>query len=242
MQVRFTLESSGAKLSALFESFRRKNERLRSSGAGRVSFGGPCHSDANYIVRNPTDSGPAVVDYDGSCKLFRQQGLIPDKLFARQVGKATVFTGTGLKKHRLGAVSHPDVRVLVEAYELMTSSPTGLSTCIHAAETAKAVNNFIARKGGFGGARAWTCSNDWSEAARPVREPALRLSCRVAGEWVEIRGGFSPCEDVARQAKKIRSRFTSWLSRLRPVLKPVRQVKTAGRGKGRKPDRSENAG
>lgn len=239
MQIRFTLGGISGK--QLFDRFAKAIEEENTGwddmDSARLSEDGTtwytAWSGFLYEIQNPQADGPATVIYEGACRGFLSQNLLPAELDG-ETTHAEVIAGSALKRHGVEKFEHTHARDLAKAYGLMQKksgrNPDALKVCLAAIGAEQAINNHLESigllvYGGTSFASSGPNSGGHGCTNTSDGDPAVFVTCRPGGEQVTLEIQLHPWGSEST-AESVIARATKWIDRIRPVceradLEPV---------------------
>ena len=237
MKIKFSIPSiTGAQLHTIFaQSIAREDVgfkldegqvvdkcSLSSNGSTWITY----TSKFEYTILNPTENQPSEVLYNGACKGFLEQELLPNELRS-ETSSSVILEGSVLRRHGLSEMRHANALILVRAYGLMQkSNPQGydpFGRACAAVEAAMAIDRVIE---GFGmkkytssGCRAIPFEEQYpSLAGLSKDEPSVSIRCCPGGESVYVNL-LIPTKWPAKEGMTYAiKKGTSWVTNIRPVV------------------------
>jgi hypothetical protein len=231
MKIRFTLKDiSGSALFARFAAAIKEEgvgfEDIFGSSAMLSQDGHAWRtamSGFTYTVMNPNADEPAVVEYDGACRGFLMQDLLPKELQGETLS-AAVFEGSALERHKIAELENKNACVLVEAYGLMQKSAVRTDgedyrmalVAVRAADHIRShMNSLAPLQNSF--VRVGPNSRDVAGSNIEAGDPSIYVTCCPGGEQVTLEIMVEPFGFYA-EADILAERGIGWINRLRPVL------------------------
>jgi len=227
MKIKFVLKDlTGSQLAARFvEAIDEENvgwddmDNARLNGNTWVT----AWSGFAYTILNPESSEQAVVEYDGACRGFLTQNLLPREL-GGETNHAEIIEGSALKRHNVEKFEHSNASDLVAAYGLMQTSRMKLEVCLAAVEAEKSIREYLNkevpesdRNGSTTFARVGPNSGGHGCINTSDGDPAVYVTCCPGGEQVTLEIQLHPWGSESTAEYAIR-RATGWIERLKPVL------------------------
>lgn len=237
MKIKFSVPSiTGVQLHAIFaQSITREDVGFKLDD-GQVSDKCSLSPDGStwitytskfeYTILNPTENQPSEVLYNGACKGFLEQELLPSELRS-ETSTAIILEGSVLQRHGLSEMKHANALILARAYGLMQkSSPQGydpFGRACAAVEAAMAIDRVIEefgmKKYTSSGCLAIPFEEQYPNLAGLSKdEPSVSIRCCPGGESVCVNLLIPTKWPAKKGLAYAIQKGTSWVKNIRPVV------------------------
>ena len=167
-------------------------------------------SSFSYRILNPEAEKSAVVEYDGACRGFLRQNLLPQELRGETLS-AKIIEGSAFERYGADKLIHTNARKLASAYELAQGcypQSTSFDVCLQAGVSADLVREHAIRAGLYKPGQ-----QDGTGVSVRAVEGVVRLTLTVVIAE-ELASVVVPIFDADNRSAE---RLISWMNRLRPA-------------------------
>ncbi|MDO8483195.1 MAG: hypothetical protein Q7S86_05265 [bacterium] len=178
-------------------------------------------SGFSYTILNPQSEESATVEYNGACRGFLSQNLMPRELCG-ETTQAEVTDGSALKQHGVEKFEHISATELAEAYGLMqkvAKDPDKFKVCLAAVQARKAIDKHLELTGLVERStfvRTGPNTRGHSCILTSDGDPAVYVTCCPGGEQVTVEMQLHSSGSNST-AESIVARATQWIDRIASV-------------------------